>query len=107
MKQVVFKEYANASLGRKFTSMFPGLGYAAGYKVCRTDDTGTCRNRLIGLDRFCNESTNTVVSHSQGITWQNIMVPTSIMLLEKEQARLSCMLPPEGLLFPHQEKFSI
>lgn len=35
MKQVVFKEYANASLGRKFTSLFPGLGYAAGYKVCR------------------------------------------------------------------------
>ncbi|KAJ5216783.1 high copy suppressor of abf2 [Penicillium chermesinum] len=31
--QVVFKEYANASVGRKFTSLFPGLGYAAGYKV--------------------------------------------------------------------------
>ncbi|KAJ5414423.1 Mitochondrial GTP/GDP carrier protein 1 [Penicillium cosmopolitanum] len=32
-KKVVFKEYADAPLGRKFTSMFPGLGYAAGYKV--------------------------------------------------------------------------
>lgn len=31
--QVVFKEYATASIGRKFTSLFPGLGYAAGYKV--------------------------------------------------------------------------
>ncbi|KKK13896.1 hypothetical protein P175DRAFT_0501547 [Aspergillus ochraceoroseus IBT 24754] len=31
--QVVFKEYANATVGRKFTSLFPGLGYAAGYKV--------------------------------------------------------------------------
>lgn len=39
MKQVVFKEYANASLGRKFTSLFPGLGYAAGYKVCKADHT--------------------------------------------------------------------
>ncbi|CAI7584014.1 unnamed protein product [Penicillium pancosmium] len=32
-KKVVFKEYADAPLARKFTSMFPGLGYAAGYKV--------------------------------------------------------------------------
>ncbi|KAJ5317314.1 hypothetical protein PENANT_c034G00151 [Penicillium antarcticum] len=32
-KEVVFKEYANASVARKFTSLFPGLGYAAGYKV--------------------------------------------------------------------------
>jgi hypothetical protein len=33
--KVVFKEYANAPLARKFTSLFPGLGYAAGYKVGR------------------------------------------------------------------------
>ncbi|CAG7921866.1 unnamed protein product [Penicillium olsonii] len=32
-KEVVFKEHANAPIGRKFTSLFPGLGYAAGYKV--------------------------------------------------------------------------
>ncbi|KAJ5874495.1 Mitochondrial substrate/solute carrier [Penicillium soppii] len=32
-KKVVFKEHANATIGRKFTSLFPGLGYAAGYKV--------------------------------------------------------------------------
>ncbi|KAJ6010558.1 hypothetical protein N7451_001970 [Penicillium sp. IBT 35674x] len=32
-KKVVFKEYADASAGRKFTSLFPGLGYAACYKV--------------------------------------------------------------------------
>lgn len=30
---VVFKEYASAPVFRKFTSLFPGLGYAAGYKV--------------------------------------------------------------------------
>ncbi|KAJ5794475.1 hypothetical protein N7457_001074 [Penicillium paradoxum] len=32
-KEVVFREHANAPIGRKFTSLFPGLGYAAGYKV--------------------------------------------------------------------------
>ncbi|KAJ5136949.1 mitochondrial carrier protein [Penicillium atrosanguineum] len=35
-KQVVFKDYANATVGRKFTSLFPGLGYAAGYKPADT-----------------------------------------------------------------------
>jgi hypothetical protein len=30
---VVFKDRASAPLGRKFISLFPGLGYAAGYKV--------------------------------------------------------------------------
>ncbi|RMJ27842.1 Mitochondrial carrier protein [Aspergillus sp. HF37] len=33
LNQVVFKEHAAAPFGRKFTSLFPGLGYAAGYKV--------------------------------------------------------------------------
>lgn len=31
--QVVFKNAAEASVGTKFLSLFPGLGYAAGYKV--------------------------------------------------------------------------
>jgi len=36
MKQlntVIFKEKATATAGKKFFSLFPGLGYAAGYKV--------------------------------------------------------------------------
>ncbi|KAK2755692.1 hypothetical protein FQN54_005841 [Arachnomyces sp. PD_36] len=33
LNQVVFKDFATASVARKFTSLFPGLGYAAGYKV--------------------------------------------------------------------------
>ena len=33
LNQVIFKNYANASIFSKFTSLFPGLGYAAGYKV--------------------------------------------------------------------------
>lgn len=30
---VIFKDKANAALGTRFGSLFPGLGYAAGYKV--------------------------------------------------------------------------
>lgn len=33
LKSVIFKQYADAPVTRKFTSLFPGLGYAAGYKV--------------------------------------------------------------------------
>lgn len=33
LNKVIFKDTATASAGRKFFSLFPGLGYAAGYKV--------------------------------------------------------------------------
>ncbi|KAF4581957.1 Mitochondrial carrier domain protein [Ophiocordyceps camponoti-floridani] len=33
LNQVIFKSHASASVGNKFFSLFPGLGYAAGYKV--------------------------------------------------------------------------
>lgn len=33
MAEVIFKDKATASVGTKFFSLFPGLGYAAGYKV--------------------------------------------------------------------------
>ncbi|KKZ59175.1 hypothetical protein EMCG_05422 [[Emmonsia] crescens] len=33
LTKVVFKDFADASIAKKFTSLFPGLGYAAGYKV--------------------------------------------------------------------------
>lgn len=33
LNEVIFKEKAYAPVLRKFTSLFPGLGYAAGYKV--------------------------------------------------------------------------
>ncbi|OAX80764.1 hypothetical protein ACJ72_04895 [Emergomyces africanus] len=33
LNKVVFKDFADASVAKKFTSLFPGLGYAAGYKV--------------------------------------------------------------------------
>ncbi|KAM0787225.1 Mitochondrial GTP/GDP carrier protein 1 [Microbotryomycetes sp. NB124-2] len=31
--QIIFKDFAQASAGRKFVSLFPGLGYAAAYKI--------------------------------------------------------------------------
>ncbi|TQS32834.1 hypothetical protein Golomagni_06839, partial [Golovinomyces magnicellulatus] len=33
LNKVIFKEKASVSVGKKFVSLFPGLGYAAGYKV--------------------------------------------------------------------------
>jgi hypothetical protein len=33
LNQVIFKEKATSGIGTKFFSLFPGLGYAAGYKV--------------------------------------------------------------------------
>ena len=33
MLQVVFREHAGATVPKKFLSLFPGLGYAAGYKI--------------------------------------------------------------------------
>lgn len=33
LNKVIFRETADATFGRKFFSLFPGLGYAAGYKV--------------------------------------------------------------------------
>ncbi|GAA5965346.1 hypothetical protein JCM21900_006005, partial [Sporobolomyces salmonicolor] len=33
MMEVVFREHATATAGKKFLSLFPGLGYAAGYKI--------------------------------------------------------------------------
>ncbi|ODV90312.1 hypothetical protein CANCADRAFT_31318 [Tortispora caseinolytica NRRL Y-17796] len=33
LNTVIFRDYANAAVGRKLLSLFPGLGYAAGYKV--------------------------------------------------------------------------
>ncbi|KAF7294534.1 Mitochondrial carrier protein [Mycena indigotica] len=32
---IIFRDYATASVARKFVSLFPGLGYAAGYKVAQ------------------------------------------------------------------------
>ena len=33
LSTIIFREHATSPLGRKLLSLFPGLGYAAGYKV--------------------------------------------------------------------------
>jgi hypothetical protein len=33
LNSVIFKDKAGASVPKRFLSLFPGLGYAAGYKV--------------------------------------------------------------------------
>lgn len=33
LNTVIFKDKANASIATRYGSLFPGLGYAAGYKV--------------------------------------------------------------------------
>ncbi|KZT56723.1 mitochondrial carrier [Calocera cornea HHB12733] len=35
LNQIIFRQQASASLGTKVLSLFPGLGYAAGYKVAQ------------------------------------------------------------------------
>jgi hypothetical protein len=36
LNAVIFREHANKAAGGKFLSLFPGLGYAAGYSAYRT-----------------------------------------------------------------------
>lgn len=33
LQPILFREHATAPLGKKLLSLFPGLGYAGGYKV--------------------------------------------------------------------------
>ncbi|RXW19567.1 hypothetical protein EST38_g6297 [Candolleomyces aberdarensis] len=35
LSPIIFREHATASIGKRFISLFPGLGYAAGYKVAQ------------------------------------------------------------------------
>jgi hypothetical protein len=35
LSTIIFREYATAPLAKRFMSLFPGLGYAAGYKVAQ------------------------------------------------------------------------
>jgi hypothetical protein len=35
LNTIIFKQAAQASIPQKFLSLFPGLGYAAGYKVAQ------------------------------------------------------------------------
>ena len=43
LNTVIFKEKATAPVGKKFFSLFPGLGYAAGYKVSNSYGMDLCQ----------------------------------------------------------------
>lgn len=70
LNKVIFKDKADAAITRKLTSLFPGLGYAAGYKVSqgfatmdRTQQHFTERSQ-----RSCKESINMAVNLSSVTT---------------------------------------
>jgi hypothetical protein len=49
LNSVIFREKAHVPVGQKFFSLFPGLGYAAGYKVClktwaKPGESNSCRS---------------------------------------------------------------
>lgn len=56
LKVVIFKQYAAESAGRRFISLFPGLGYAAGYKV--RERSRHCGKIAQGTDRHLDSSTD-------------------------------------------------
>ena len=45
LNKVIFRDKAAAPASRKFVSLFPGLGYAAGYKVRHATSASLITNR--------------------------------------------------------------
>ncbi len=89
LNKVIFKDKANAAVTRKLTSLFPGLGYAAGYKVSQgfammdpTQQRFTERSQ-----RSCKESINMAVNLSSVTTSRFITATSSIGRSEKAQGR--------------------
>lgn len=104
LKTVIFKEHAGATAGRKFLSLFPGLGYAAGYKVqtrnplCTVTDGLVVNGTLPGEYRSRSESTNTAVSPSFATISACITATSLIMRLGRALGRQLCTRLLEGLL---------
>ena len=69
---VIFKDKASAPLSSRAVSLFPGLGYAAAYKV----DSSVTPPRSPSLTghRSSNGCINTEVNHSYAITLPKTMV---------------------------------
>ncbi len=86
LNHVIFKDKATASIGTKFRSLFPGLGYAAGYKVRNVMRTSRIEGFLT-LIRYCKGFINMVVSHMFEIILLSIMETNSIELLAKAMAK--------------------
>ena len=104
LNQVIFKEKATAGVGTKFFSLFPGLGYAAGYKVRSilmraAEYEGHWLTRVV-VCRFSRGCTSTVASPSRGTTSRSTTAATSRRRLARRRARPSCTPLPEGELYP-------
>ena len=97
LNEVIFKDKAHVSVGQKFGSLFPGLGYAAAYKVRQERNPTTKRQKLNKqLSRFYKEYTNMEVNLLQEIISPYIMEIALTELLGKETAKPSCTPPLEG-----------
>ena len=87
MNSVIFKDKAAAGIGKKLTSLFPGIGYAAGYKV-DVISNGTDR-------RYPSEYINMEDNYGFEISSPNITETLSIEFLAKEPER-QCYTPQQG-----------
>jgi hypothetical protein len=94
LNSVIFKDKAAAGLGKKLTSLFPGIGYAAGYKVPLPP-----LGRWI-YSRCPNGYINTEDNCGYGISLLGTMPVTLTLSSEKELAKLSFTPLPEGLSSP-------
>ena len=101
LNQVIFRKEADAALSRKLTSLFPGLGYAAGYKVRgRLSAFRLLQWTLLRENRYCRESTNTAVNLSSATILHCTMATGLIAHLERGPARLSCRRRQAGKCHP-------
>lgn len=89
LNKVIFKDKADAAVTRKLTSLFPGLGYAAGYKVSRgfAMMDGTQQHFTERSQRSCKESINMAGNLSSVTTWRFITATSSIGPSAKVQGR--------------------
>lgn len=92
LNKVVFRDMASASVSARFFSLFPGLGYAAAYKVRPM----ACKPRArSNSDRSSNAYTSLVDSPSYGTISRKTTGAASIAHSARAMARLSCTRPPD------------
>jgi hypothetical protein len=98
LNTIIFKDKASATVPGRFFSLFPGLGYAAGYKVRYLK---LARKLYTDKTRSYNESTNMEDSHSLEIISRYITARHSTELSAQVTEKLSFTLLLEGELhFP-------
>ncbi|KAI9735228.1 MAG: hypothetical protein M1834_001818 [Cirrosporium novae-zelandiae] len=102
LNSVIFKEYSSASVVQKFTSLFPGLGYAAGYKILqRTYKYGgqpfareyLARNYGDSFDRAFGKGTGKAMMHA---TAGSIVGIGEIILLPLDVLKIKRQTNPEA-----------